>query len=106
MMTGAGMVFVTVGTGGTHNFDNFLITGSPGGINVGPLTGGNLNLSWIANPVMGLQSTTSLSSPSWTVVNGTLGQSSASVSVTGGGQMYFRLSSHLITRFEIRRMQA
>lgn len=94
MMTGAGLVFVTVGTGGTHNFDNFLITGTPGGINVGPLTGGNLNLSWIANPVVGLQSTTSLSSPSWTDVGGTLGQSSASVSVTGGGQMYFRLASH------------
>ncbi len=94
-MTGAGLVFVTVGAGGTLNFDNFIITGPGiGGITASPLAGGNLNLSWIANPVVGLQSSTSLSPQSWTDVAGTLGQSSASVSVAGGGQKFFRLASH------------
>jgi hypothetical protein len=93
-MTGAGLVFVTVGAGGTLNFDNFIITGPGiGGITSGPLTGGNLNLSWIANPVVGLQSSTSLSPTSWTDVPGTLGKSSYPAPAAGP-QVYFRLASH------------
>jgi len=93
-MTGAGLVFVTAGAGGNHNFDNFIITGPGiGGITSGPLTGGNLNLSWIANPVVGLQSSTSLNPQGWTDVAGTLGKSSYSAPATGP-QMYFRLASH------------
>ncbi|MFZ0826332.1 MAG: hypothetical protein WAO02_02820 [Verrucomicrobiia bacterium] len=95
VMTGAGLVFVTVGTGGTFNFDNFLITGTGlGGINVGPLTGGNLDLSWVGNPVVNLQSSTNLSSSLfWQDVPNTLGLYSLPVPVTGP-QKFFRLVEH------------
>jgi hypothetical protein len=92
VMTGAGLVFVTVGAGGTLNFDNFLITGTGvGGINVGPLTGGNVNLTWVGNPAVRLQSTTNLLS-NWQDVPNTLGLYSQPVSVTGP-QKFFRLKT-------------
>jgi len=91
VMTGAGLVFLTVGTGGTFNFDNFIIAGAGvGGINVGALSGGNLNLSWVGNPAVNLQSTTNLSSPNWTDVPNTSGLYSLPVSATGP-QKFFRL---------------
>lgn len=93
VMTGVGLVFVTVGTGGTFNFDNIAITGTGlGGINVGPLTGGSLSLSWVGNPAVKLQSSTNLSSSIYwqDVVPNTLGLYSLPVSVTGP-QMFFRL---------------
>ena len=94
VMTGAGLVFVTVGSGGDFNFDNFQITGTGvGGINVGPLTGGNLNLSWVGNPVVNLQSTTILSPADWQDVPNTLGLYSLPVPVTGS-QKFFRLVEH------------
>jgi hypothetical protein len=92
-MTGAGVVFVTIGTGGTFNFDNFVITGSGvGGINVGPLASGSINLSWVGNPAVKLQSTTSLSIPNWQDVPNTHGLYSLPVSVTGP-QKFFRLTT-------------
>jgi hypothetical protein len=94
VMTGAGLVFVTVGGGGTFNFDNFLITGTGvGGVNVGPLTSGSINLSWVGNPAVELQSTTNLSPANWqNVVPSTLGLYSLPVSVTGP-QKFFRLKN-------------
>jgi hypothetical protein len=93
VMTGAGLVFVTVGTGGNFNFDNYQITGTGlGGINVGPLTGGNINLSWVGNPAVNLQSTTNLIA-NWQDVPNTLGLYSLSVPVTGP-QKFFRLVQH------------
>ena len=92
VMTGAGLVFVTVGAGGAVNFDNFMITGTGvGGINVGPLTGGNVNLAWVGNPAVRLQSTTNLLS-NWQDVPNTLGLYSQPVSVTGP-QKFFRLKT-------------
>lgn len=90
VMTGAGLVFVTVNTGGTFNFDNFQIAdiGVVGGINAGPLTGGNVNLSWVGNPAVKLQSTTSLSVPNWLDVPNSYGLYSLPVSVTGPQQFY------------------
>jgi hypothetical protein len=93
VMTGAGLVFVTIGTGGNFNFDNFQITGTGlGGINVGPLTGGNINLSWVGNPAVNLQSTTNLIA-NWQDVPNTLGLYSLTVPVTGP-QKFFRLVEH------------
>jgi hypothetical protein len=93
VMTGAGLVFVTVGTGGTLNFDNFLITGTGvGGINVGPLTGGNVNLTWVGNPAVKLQSSTNLSSIYWQDVPNTYGLYSQPESITGP-QKFFRLKT-------------
>jgi len=95
VMTGAGLAFVTVGTGGNFNFDNFLITGTGlGGINVGSLAGGNLSLSWVGNPVVNLQSSTNLSSSIfWQDVPNTLGLYSLTVP-NAGPQKFFRLVQH------------
>ncbi len=93
VMTGAGVVFVNTGSG-TFNFDNFAINATGlGGINVGALSGGNENLTWVGNPAVNLQSTTSLTTPSWTDVPNTLGAYSISAAVSGP-QKYFRLVAH------------
>jgi hypothetical protein len=94
VMTGAGLVFVTTGSGGTFNFSNFVITGSGlGGINTGPLSDGNLNLSWVGNPAVKLQSSTNLDSNlGWQDVPGSYGLYSLPVPTTGP-QKFFRLSS-------------
>lgn len=94
VMTGAGLVFVTTGSGGTFNFANFVITGTGiGGINVGPLTSGNINLSWVGNPAVELQSSTNLSdSLNWQDVPNTYGLYSLPVSVAGP-QKFFRLKT-------------
>jgi hypothetical protein len=91
VLTGAGLVFVTINTGGNFNFDNFVITGTGvGGINAGPLTGGNINLSWVGNPAVNLQSTTNLTATNWLDVPDTLGLYSLPVPVTGP-RKFFRL---------------
>ncbi len=94
VMTAAGLVFVTVETGGTFHFDNFMITGTGvGGINVGSLTNNNLNLSWVGNPAVNLQSSTNLSSSIyWQDVPNTYGLYSLPVSVAGP-QKFFRLKT-------------
>jgi hypothetical protein len=51
---------------------------------------GNLNLSWVGNPAVSLQSTTNLASPDWQDVNGSSGLYSMPVSVSGP-QRFFRL---------------
>lgn len=91
-MTGAGLVFVTVGSGGKFNFENFVISGAGlGGINTSPLANGTINLSWVGNPAVELQSTTNLTSI-WQDMPGTYGLYSLSVSNTVP-QQFFRLKS-------------
>jgi hypothetical protein len=94
IMTGAGLVFVTVGSGGTHNFDNFGIssTGQLGGISPGTVSNGHLNLSWVGNPAVNLQSSTNLNSP-WQDVTNTWGLYSWPAPINGPGQ-YYRLVQH------------
>ena len=94
VMTGAGLVFVTANTGGTFNFANFVMTGTGvGGVNAGALTGGNLNLSWVGNPAVKLQSSTNLnSSLNWQDVPGTYGLYALPVPATGP-QKFFRLTT-------------
>jgi hypothetical protein len=90
VMTGAGLVFVTTGTGGTFNFANFVITGNgPGGINAGALSNGDLNLSWVGNPAVELQSTTNLTGI-WQDLPATYGLYSYPAPATGR-QTFFRL---------------
>ncbi len=94
VITGAGLVFVTVNTGGTFNFDNFVISGPGlGGINVGTLSGGSLPLSWVGNPAINLQSSTSLTVPNWTDVPNTLGLYGQTVPANVP-QKYYRLVAH------------
>jgi hypothetical protein len=91
---GAGMVFVTTGSGGSLNIDNFTITGTGlGGINMGALTGTSLPLSWVGNPAVNLESTTNLSPSNWQDVPNTLGLYATNVSVNTP-QKYFRLVEH------------
>lgn len=94
VMTGAGIVFVTVGTGGTFNFANFVITGNGvGGINIGASTANQANLTWVGNPVVKLQSSTNLNnSAGWQDVPNTYGLYSLPVSTTGP-QKYYRLKT-------------
>lgn len=94
VMTGAGLVFVTVGTGGTFDFANFVITGTGlGGLNAGPASAGLMNVSWVGNPAVKLQSNTNLlNSQSWHDVPNTYGLYSLPVSTTGPNKFY-RLTS-------------
>jgi Immunoglobulin I-set domain len=94
VMIGAGLVFVTVGTGGTFDFANFGITGTgPGGINIGPISGGSSTLTWVGNPAVELQSSTNLLNRSgWQNVPNTYGLYSLPVTTTGH-QQYFRLKT-------------
>jgi hypothetical protein len=91
-ITGVGLVFSHVGSGGTFDFDNFQITGAGiGGITVGSVAGNQLTLSWVGNPAVRLQSATNLNPPvSWSDVPNTAGAYSDTVSTTGPGQ-FFRL---------------
>jgi hypothetical protein len=93
-VTGAGLVFTHVGTGGTFNVDNFQITGTGiGGITAGAVRSNTMTLSWIGNPAVHLQSATNLTAPPilWSDVPNTAGARSATVPITGP-RMFFRLS--------------
>jgi hypothetical protein len=94
VMTGAGLVFVTIRTGGNFNFANFAITGSGlGGLNAGTAIGGKANLSWVGNPAVKLQSNTNLlNKTSWQDVPNTYGLYSLPVTTTGP-QKFYRLTS-------------
>lgn len=92
-ITGAGLVFSHIGSGGTFNFDNFQINGTGiGGITIGPVSGNTISLSWIGNPAVHLQSATNLNPPVvfWSDVANTTGASTAIVTNTAP-QMFFRL---------------
>ncbi len=94
VMTGAGLVFVTIRSGGNFNFDNFGITGTGlGGINTGPLTNGQITLTWVGNPAVNLQSSTSLTNTAWQDVPNSAGLYSWPAPVNGPVQFY-RLVQH------------
>jgi hypothetical protein len=90
VMIGAGLVFVTVRTGGAFDFSNFVITGNGvGGINMGSVAGGSANLTWVGNPAVKLQSNTNIiNSASWQDVPNTYGLYSLPVTTTGPHQFY------------------
>lgn len=93
-ITGAGLVFVDIGSGGTFDFQDFLVTGTAtgiGGITVNSVSAGHLNVSWIGAPNVSLQSATNLNPPAvWTTLPATTGQNSASLPLSGP-RMFFRL---------------
>jgi len=91
-ITGAGLVFVHTGTGGTFDFNNFLVTGTGiGGVTVNSVSSGNINVSWVGAPNVSLQSATNLNPRVvWTTLPATTGQNSASLPLSGT-KMFFRL---------------
>ncbi len=92
VMTGAGLVFVTVGSGGNFNFQNFVINGTGlGGINTGSFVNHTMNLTWVGNPAVELQSTTNLTSV-WQDMPATYGLYSWTVT-NAAPQQFFRLKS-------------
>lgn len=92
VMTGAGLIFAIVGSGGDFNFDNFQISGTGVGVIDYAESGNNVTLSWVGNPAVQLQSATTLANGgNWAnVVPSTLGKYSATVPATGP-QKFFRL---------------
>ncbi|HEY1789234.1 MAG TPA: immunoglobulin domain-containing protein [Verrucomicrobiae bacterium] len=88
VMTGAGLVFVTVGTGGTFDFANFTITGTgPGGINIARGSGSTAALTWVGNPATEVLSSTNLNS-GWQAMPSTYGLYSLPVTTTGRERFY------------------
>ena len=92
-ITGAGLVFTHTGTGGTFNFDNFLITATnTGNLAVSSISNGMVSLSWPAALNVCLQSTTNLYGTAWNSFPGTAGQGSAMMSMNTT-PTFFRLSA-------------
>ncbi|HTQ50426.1 MAG TPA: glycosyl hydrolase 53 family protein [Candidatus Acidoferrales bacterium] len=92
-ITGAGLVFVHTGSGGTFNFDNFVITAT----NVGTLVinsnaNGTVAISWPGAMNVCVQSATNLGAGPWTNVLSTAGQSSVNMPASASGAFY-RLTS-------------
>jgi arabinogalactan endo-1,4-beta-galactosidase len=92
-ITGAGLVFVHTGSGGTFNFDNFLITATNiGNLTASSISNGVINLSWLGAANVRLQSSTNLTGGAWTDLLQTAGQSVATVSPPTS-VAYFRLAA-------------
>jgi arabinogalactan endo-1,4-beta-galactosidase len=88
-ITGAGLVFVHTGAGGTFNFDNFTITApSTGNLSVSSTSNGAVTLLWPGALSVCLQSVTNLSGGTWQDSFATAGQSSATVPVDSAGKFY------------------
>jgi hypothetical protein len=64
-------------------------------VSISPLAitqaGSNVSLTWVGSPSVKLQQTTSLNPANWTDVTGTLGASSATISITNQAA-FFRLT--------------
>ena len=87
-ITGAGLVFVHTGAGGTFNFDNFKVTATNvGGITVSSVTNGAIGLGWNAALNVRLQCATNPGGP-WTNVPGTAGQAATTAPVNGTSMFY------------------
>jgi arabinogalactan endo-1,4-beta-galactosidase len=88
-ITGAGLVFVHTGTGGTLNFDNFVIAASStGALLVSSITNGMVTLAWPGALNVCLQSVTNLYAGTWQDDFVTSGQGSATVPVDSAGKFY------------------
>jgi hypothetical protein len=98
-ITAAGLLFQHFGTsGGDINYNSFTIQANGpgnlvGGVNISPVASRTATLTWIGNPAVNLQSTTSLNPPNWQDVPNTLGQHSWPASATGA-QTYYQLVQH------------
>ncbi len=93
-ITGAGLVFVHAGSGGTFNFDNFLITATNfARLATDSVSNHAIPLSWPGAMNVRLQTTTNLSQAVWNDLPGTSGQSTATLQATTQ-QAFSRLTSY------------
>lgn len=99
-ITGAGLVFVYTGTGGTLNFDNFVIAASSTGtLSVSSVSSGMVTLAWPGALNVCLQSVTNLYAGTWQNNFVTSGQAAATVPVDSAGEFY-RLAAFPIGELE------
>ena len=88
-ITGAGLVFIHTGSGGTFNFDNFVITGSSiSSLSVSSISNGAVTLSWPGALNVCLQSVSDLYAGTWQDNSVTSGQGSATVPVDSAAAFY------------------
>lgn len=98
-ITGAGIVFIHSGAGGTFNFDNFQITATNAGNMVfNSMSNGIVALSWPAAMNVRLQSTANLQS-TWSDIPETQGQNATGVPMTNAS-MFFRAAAFPIGRLQ------
>lgn len=88
-ITGAGLVFVHTGSGGTFNFDNLTIAAASNGtLSVGSISNGNVTLSWPAALNVCLQKVANLDNGTWQDISSTMGQAGATVPINSAGTFY------------------
>lgn len=88
-ITGAGLVFIHTGSGGTFNFDNFVISATNvANLAINSVSHETINISWPGALNVCLQSTTNLSSTGWSNNFLTTGQDSISVPIGLAGAFY------------------
>ncbi len=88
-ITGAGLVFVHTGSGGTFNFDNFTITGSSTcSLSVRSVSNGEVTLSWPGALNVCLQSASNSVDGTWQNSFVTSGQTSLTVPVNSASTFY------------------
>lgn len=93
-ITGAGLVFVHTSSGGTFNFDNFVITATNvGNLSMNSVSNGNVTISWPPALNVCLQSSTNLSGGSWSNSFSTSGGSSAAVVANSALGTFYRLTA-------------
>lgn len=92
-ITGVGVVFTHTGTGGTFNFDNFMVTATNiAALTVSSSSNGAINLAWSGAANVYLQSTPGLTAGGWNPLPETAGQSAAAMPANAT-QAFFRLAA-------------
>lgn len=88
-ITGAGVVFVHTGSGGTFNFDNFTVSATNiENLTINSVSNGMLAISWPGALNVCLQSTTNLYGAAWNNNFLTDGQNSTTMPISSSGDFY------------------
>jgi len=89
MITGAGLVFVHTGSGGTFNFDNFTLTATNlGNLVINSISNGTVAISWPGALNICVQSTTNVNGSPWNNNSLTAGQSLATEPLNASATFY------------------
>jgi arabinogalactan endo-1,4-beta-galactosidase len=88
-ITGAGLVFVHTGSGGTFNFDNFTITATNvGNLAINSISNGVVGISWPGALNVCVQSSTNMNGAPWSDNPFTAGQNSAAEPLNTSATFY------------------